>query len=489
MTVPEVSQAPNATTTVVDGVHRLQPTGISILIVGGGIAGLTLANEAWRQGHDVRVLERSPELDVIGDTFGILPPALVTLRHFPSLLQEFEATSYDALFSFYSHVGRKLLGVGEAPWNQPGAKHAAEGVRVPWIRSRYGLVAALEGQVRRLGIPIEYGKNVISYAEDGTKAAVQTDEGRVYHGDLVVAADGVGTKSHKHVLGSVARPISSGAAAYRGMIPISRLKDISDDAKKRYLSSDRPEFRVYLAGRMHMNVIITPDFVNYVLTHEDSGSADEAWRSTLPGSAVLKMIDAVPGWDPALKEIIAQTPEKSVVDWKLLWRNPQPQWSSRLGRVLQLGDSAHSFLPTSGNGATQAMEDALSLATCLALGGKDNIVESVKTHVRLRFERVSALQRFGFVNRQTLHNINVEEFEKNPAIVPMKMSRWIWTHDPVQYAHDNFSKALASIVNGAEFENTNLPTGFKYEPWTIEEELAREEQGLGSTLYSTGDWS
>jgi hypothetical protein len=102
---------------------------------------------------------------------------------------------------------------------------------------------------------------------------------------------------------------------------------------------------------------------------------------------------------------------------------------------------------------------------------------------------VSTLQRFGFVNRQVLHNVDVDLFEKNPEILPMKMSRWIWAHDPVQYAHDNFAKALAAITDGTVFENTNLPNGHKYEPWTITSELEREKQGLGSTLYSTGDWS
>ena len=37
--------------------------------------------------------------------------------------------------------------------------------------------------------------------------------------------------------------------------------------------------------------------------------------------------------------------------------------------MVQVGDSAHSFIPTSGNGATQALEDAITLATCLELGG------------------------------------------------------------------------------------------------------------------------
>ncbi|KEY69562.1 hypothetical protein S7711_09276 [Stachybotrys chartarum IBT 7711] len=482
--------------TFIDGVHRLAPSGISILIVGGGIGGLTLALEGWRQGHNVRVLEKSPKLDTIGkkgDTFGILPPGVVTLRYYPTLHKDFEDTSYDALTYIYAHSGRMVLDYGEAVWNLPESEHAAKDVRVPWIRSRFGMVKSLETQARRLGIPIEYGKNVIKYDEDETKAFVKTETGDVYYADLVVAADGIGTKSHKHVVGKPMPAMSSGAAAYRGLVSMDRLKDVSEDTKKRFLgvlSGQRSEFRVFLAsGDMHMDCIITPDFVNYVLTHDDSGDAAEAWRSTISAPAVLELMDAVPGWDPALREIISKTPDNSIIDWKLLWRNPQPQWASKMGRVVQLGDCAHSFLPTSANGATQAMEDAVTLATCLRLGGRDKVVESVKTHVLLRYERVSTLQRFGFAQRQTLHKTDPVVVEKNPEAFKLKMSKWIWQHDPVQYARDNFHKAFAAVVDGAEFQNTNLPPGAKYEPWTIEEELARESQGLRTTLYSSGDWS
>lgn len=221
---------------------------------------------------------------------------------------------------------------------------------------------------------------------------------------------------------------------------------------------------------------------------------------------VLDVMDEVPGWDPLLKEIISKTPENSIIDWKLLWRNPQPQWASEGGRVVQLGDSAHSFLPTSGNGATQALEDALSLATCLRLGGKDCISLSTRAHVLMRlvpcrfhyvlawltdyrYERVSTLQRFGFVNRQALHKADLEEIEKNPSILGMRMSRWIWRHDPARYARENYHDAARAVTEGKAFTNTNIPRGFKYEPWTIEEELEREARGEMSTLRDTGDWT
>lgn len=85
--------------------------------------------------------------------------------------------------------------------------------------------------------------------------------------------------------------------------------------------------------------------------------------------------------------------------------------------------------------------------------------------------------------------MDVEEMERNPNIFTMRMSRWIWSHNPVQYARENYAKAMAAVINGTAFENTNLPPGFVYKPWTIEDELSREKKGLKTELYDTGDWS
>lgn len=68
-----------------------------------------------------------------------------------------------------------------------------------------------------------------------------------------------------------------------------------------------------------------------------------------------------------------------------MWRDPQPCWVSPIGRVVQIGDAAHPFLPTSASGGTMAMEDAFSLAACLHVAGKDNICIATKVHNHLRY--------------------------------------------------------------------------------------------------------
>ena len=76
----------------------------------------------------------------------------------------------------------------------------------------------------------------------------------------------------------------------------------------------------------------------------------------------LKWLD---GWDPVVHDIVKATP--SLVDWKLVYRDPLPTWISPKARLALIGDAAHPFLPTSIQGASQAMEDGVTLGVTLAL--------------------------------------------------------------------------------------------------------------------------
>lgn len=117
---------------------------------------------------------------------------------------------------------------------------------------------------------------------------------------------------------------------------------------------------------------------------QDDGTAAESWSRFLDADDVLKTLDKEDEWDQIFIEVIKQTPPKSIVDYKIMWRDPNNKWTSDGGLVIQLGDCAHSFLPTSANGATQAMEDGISIAACLKLAGKQNIPLATRVHTHLR---------------------------------------------------------------------------------------------------------
>jgi 2-polyprenyl-6-methoxyphenol hydroxylase-like FAD-dependent oxidoreductase len=121
------------------------------------------------------------------------------------------------------------------------------------------------------------------------------------------------------------------------------------------------------------------------MTHKDvDKSATERWSADCPASDALPFVPAESGWPEYMRALIKRTPDNKCVNWSLMWRSPQPQWTSPKGRVVQIGDACHPFIPTSGSGAVMAMEDGYSLAACLQNGGKDQIPLSVRVHNKLR---------------------------------------------------------------------------------------------------------
>ena len=114
---------------------------------------------------------------------------------------------------------------------------------------------------------------------------------------------------------------------------------------------------------------------------QDDADIEESW--SFPGKLedVYKVFE---GWDPLCKRIVSKTPENQITDWKIVYRDPLPTWTSKGGRIALLGDSAHPFLPTSAQGATQAMEDGVTIAVCLRKAGKEHIADAVRTYQEIR---------------------------------------------------------------------------------------------------------
>lgn len=209
-------------------------------------------------------------------------------------------------------------------------------------------------------------------------------------------------------------------------------------------------------------------------------------------------------------KLVRTAPQNAIIDWQLMWRDPQPKWTSPLGRVVQVGDSAHTFLPSSGNGAVQGIEDAISVATCLQLGGGVKNGLWSKTHNTLRqvwpcqphhwllfeevtdssrrFERVSCCQLVGFLNQTSfLKPASRKKAGDGSANPTPEYGRWIWAHNPEKYAYENYGKALRSLVDGTPFQNTNIPPGYTYKPWSLDELYGRIDKG--EKVEFEGDWS
>lgn len=174
--------------------------------------------------------------------------------------------------------------------------------------------------------------------------------------------------------------------------------------------------------------------------------------------------------------------------------------------MVKIGDAAHAFIPNSTNGATQAMEDGISLAACLRLSGKNNIALATRVHTKLRstalsfvgltrtiadrsfrFERTSCAQKQGFRNKEKWEK-DFDLIRKDPFSAAKSVGRWTSEHDPEQYVYDMWQAATSHVVSGTPFKNTNLPPGYEYEPWTMDSLNLLAEVNNGEIPADPGEW-
>jgi 2-polyprenyl-6-methoxyphenol hydroxylase-like FAD-dependent oxidoreductase len=64
--------------------------------------------------------------------------------------------------------------------------------------------------------------------------------------------------------------------------------------------------------------------------------------------------------------------------------DPIDQFVSEKGRMMVIGDAAHPFLPTTGQGASQSIEDGAVVAICLEKAGKERVPLGLRTFEKLR---------------------------------------------------------------------------------------------------------
>jgi len=111
----------------------------------------------------------------------------------------------------------------------------------------------------------------------------------------------------------------------------------------------------------------------------------ESWSA--PGDPAMLRRE-FEGWDPRIGSVLERVDQ--TFRWALYDREPLPTWTK--GRLTLLGDAAHPMLPHLGQGANQAIEDGMALATILARVDSATIPTALLAYEKLRRERVAEVQ-------------------------------------------------------------------------------------------------
>lgn len=339
-------------------------TQLRVAIAGAGIGGLTAAIALRAHGIDVRVFEQARELKALGAGVAIAPNGSRVLRRL-GLGEALTAIAGPITqYAFRTANGTPIAG-------EPSTLSFGDPNRT-WCLHRGEFQRVLAG-----ALPpgtVQFGRSVVGAVEGPEGVVIRFADGSTAEADLLIGADGIHSKI-RGVLSTPAAPVSEGVMAYRGLIPAARVPTEIDMRTSAMWLGPQRSFLVYpvSAGAVLNVVAFSPTNLDVL----------ESW--TAPGD-VGELAAAYAGWDQRVLGIIAAMDE--TFRWGIYDREPLNQWSG--ARITLLGDSAHAVTPHLGQGANQAIEDAITLAVllrdCVAAETAD-ITERLRLYQELRRDR------------------------------------------------------------------------------------------------------
>ena len=316
-----------------------------ILIVGGGLGGLTAALALARHGMPVRVLEGAPAFGAIGygiqfgpnvfhvfDRLGIADAVLAKADSPPAVLM------IDAL------TGREVTRVPTGPSFRAR-------FRYPYIIvHRVDLHDVLLDACRSHPlITLESDAMAAQFRDHGDRVTVATEDGRSFQGAALIGADGIRSRTRAQLLAD-GDPLPNGFMGFRTIVPIGEVS----------AAVARDVVALWAGPGFHL--------VHYPLRHGTLFNIVAVFRRSAQSergdvAAYRAELERVYGnAHPTMKALLAMLDlgrRQAIGD-----RDPVRHWHK--GRVALLGDAAHPTLQSLAQGACMAIEDGLCLADCMA---------------------------------------------------------------------------------------------------------------------------
>ncbi|MRX50524.1 FAD-dependent oxidoreductase [Paracoccus sp. S-4012] len=313
-----------------------------VAVIGGGIAGLTVAAALARRGASVTVHERAEALREVGAGIQISPNARRVLDAL-GLADRLEAISARAeAVELRDASGRRVTRL-DLQSQRPGETfHFVHRAR---------LLALLEEAARSSGVTIRLGEAV----EDVPDAA------------LIVGADGLHSQQRERLNGS-GRPFFTGQAAWRALIPAE--------------ANPAPVAQVFMGpGRHLVSYPLGEGLRNIVGVRETDDWTAEGWSREDDPAA---MRAAFQGFGGPVHDWLAKVERCGW--WGLFRHEVARHWHD--GRRVLIGDAAHPTLPFLAQGACMAIEDAWRLAVHLDRTPQAEALAAFEAERRPRVTRI-----------------------------------------------------------------------------------------------------
>lgn len=333
----------------------------SVLIVGGGPAGLTAATALRQRGISTELLEVNDALRPLGSGLTMMGPTLRALKSVDpeALHQCLEQGSGHPAITFGDAAGNLFERV-ELPRPAGADLPGGFGITRPVF---WGILAEM---AQRVGTPIRLSTTVTAITQDDDGVDVTLSDGEVRRFDLLVGADGLRSQVRAMCFPDAPEPYFNGQTVWRAIVP--RPSDLTDDMSMWYGPRNKAGFNP-----------VSPDQAYVFLVENDvrkQRPPAEQWPELIREQ--LGDFGGLIGW---ARE---QMTDPAKIDCRPLQIFLQPAPWHR-GRVVLIGDAAHATTPHLAMGAGIAIEDGIVLADVLANGS--TVDAALEEFMARRFER------------------------------------------------------------------------------------------------------
>jgi 2-polyprenyl-6-methoxyphenol hydroxylase-like FAD-dependent oxidoreductase len=397
-----------------------------ILIVGGGIGGLTLGLALHAANIPCRVFESAPEIRAVGVGVNLLPHATKELAALglEADLARVAIETKDA--SFFNRFGQLIY---EEPLGRAAGydypqfsihRGDLQMVLLEAFKSRAGADRILTNH-HCVGVEQDDHGVVLHFAV-GSNDAV----GKSVRGRAAIACDGINSVIRKQFFPDEGEPRYSGVNMWRG---VTRWKPILSGAsmtRAGWLSHGKMViYPIRAAGSDGLQLI------NWVAEIETPNYRRRDWNR--PGS-LDDFIRAFADWHFDWLDVPAFIrAADSVLEFPMVDQDPLPRWS--FGRVTLLGDAAHPMVPRGSNGAGQAILDTRAMTS--ALLANDDPVAAFAAYEEQRLE---ATTRVVLTNRTNPPDAILREVYQRTNDRPFKAIGDVISHDELVALSDSYKQ-------------------------------------------------
>ena len=254
-------------------------------------------------------------------------------------------------------------------------RHASQRHRFPRDRDPAGApsVAIHRATLQRILLEalgpgvLRAGSEVVGYEAGPDGVEVRLGDGGRIAGAALIGADGIHSAVRARLLGD-GDPLYAGYVSWRGVTP------------ENFHPAPQEVSESWGPGRRFGIVPIEKGRVDWFTTlNTPPGGRDE------PGQSRATLLRLFEVWHPPIQALLEATPEEVILRNDILHRMPVRTWGE--GRVTLLGDAAHPMTPNLGQGAGQAIEDAVVLAECLR--GEPDIPAALRRYEARRIPRAN----------------------------------------------------------------------------------------------------